>query len=185
MRITILGATRREDLNAWLIQFKEEFTDEEKIDIPEWRSAPGKTVKLLAPLDTMEWRAAEYNLDPSDINTLIDILVCEQYVQQDFFQSGNSLFNAPDIETARAAYLSEIARIKLLYRVSTRGKEHPLNVIREKVEFNSGVMAVKAMETLLLRHDKGSQVLDPAVHTVLSRFRDNLRFEDGSAINGD
>jgi hypothetical protein len=185
MRITILDATRRDDLNSWIIEFKEEFTEEEKAELPEWRTASGKTVKLMAPLDTMEWRAAEYNLEIHDINTLIDIMVCEQYIQQGFFESENSLFNAPDIETARVTYLAEITRIKLLYRVSTRGKTNPLNTVREKVEFNSGVMAVKAMETLLLRHEKGSQVLDPAVHTVLSRFRDNLRFEDGSKINGD
>jgi hypothetical protein len=124
----------------------------------------------------MDWRAAEYNIPPTDIDTLVDILVLEQYIAPEFFNGPNSLFNAPTIAEARAAYVAEIVRLKLLYRVSTRTKDHPLAVVRQAHIPSEPIdMAYKGMTVLFNRHMSGAEQLDPAVATVLSNFRDAVQ----------
>lgn len=165
MKITITDVEKDDKQSRWVISWTE--TDNEGNEKP---------VKLAMPLDMLEWRAAEYNIDPSDMNTLIDIAVCETYVPQAFYESPEGLFNAPDITTAREAYLKQIAKVKLDYRVSTRAKGSPLELIKSTHTHDSARMAYKGLNTLLIRHEIGAQELDPAVHSVLLRFREAAQF---------
>lgn len=123
------------------------------------------------PIDVFEYRAAEYNIPISDIDKLIDIVMCERFLTHDVFDAPEGLYNAPDIQTAREHMLSEIAKVKLKYRVSTRGATHPLNAVRRQVSTTPVSMAVKGLETVLLRHMQGAQELDEHVLTVLNHFR--------------
>lgn len=74
------------------------------------------------PKDIFEWRAAEYGIDPTDMDTLIDIVLSEPFLEDSDYAEGESLFDADDITTARLAHKSRCARGKLRGRITTRGK---------------------------------------------------------------
>lgn len=169
MRIVFDGVDRDDKQSLWKISYHE-----------EGEGAEENKIVLLAPFSMMDWRAAEYNIPPTDIDTLIDIMMLEQYISVDFFNGPNSLFNAPSIEIARTAYLAEIVRLKLLYRVSTRTKNHPLAAVRDSHTPSDPLdMAHKGMTVLFNRQFTGAEQLDPAVATVLSNFRDALQIQQG------
>jgi hypothetical protein len=168
MRIIITDASKDEELNRWMIRW-EEHRDDGFI----------QPVSLAIPLDTMEWRAAEYNIPASDINTLIDIVICERYLPPAVIEGENGLFNAPDIATARETYLAAIAEVKMKYRISTRVKGGPLDVVRSLADHNPERLAIKGMNVILARHNRGSQKLDPAVHSVLASIQELLVVTEG------
>lgn len=136
-------------------------------------------VRMVLPTDVMMWRAAEYNLPTTDMDTLVDIMVCEQYVHMDHYQSEVGLFNAPDIKTAREEYLKAIAAVKLKYRISTRGAKHPLNAVRTDAKYNPGAMAMMGMDVLMIRHNSGVEELPESVHTIFNRVREASEVNDG------
>lgn len=129
-----------------------------------------KKVRLVTPMDALEWRAAEYNIDPADIDTLIDIIVCEQFLPQSFYDSKDGLYNAPNVDHARRRYIEEIAKIKLHYRVSTRKSDCPLNVIRRNRVSNPMDLAIKGAAVILERERKVGNQVDPHTKTVLSNL---------------
>lgn len=79
----------------------------------------------LTPLDTLEWRAAEYGIDPADTATLLDIVLAEPHLSDEDWAAGHQLHDAPDIDTARAHHLARCTRAKLRHRISTRTAGHP------------------------------------------------------------
>lgn len=118
------------------------------------------------PLDTLEWRAAEYNIDPGDVDTLLDIVLMEPYLTPEDWALGFRLHDAPDVATARQDHLARCARVKLRHRVSTRSAPavglgaraadreppaHPLDPIRRDHGIDPGVIAVKAEYVANLR----------------------------------
>lgn len=98
------------------------------------------------PKFTFEQRAAEYGFDPADIETLLDVVMHEQFVHSPggeiedaaaaqgmlspaLVSNGmarkgqmvpTDLFNAPTIKHAREAHLARVAHAK-----KTRGRVHP------------------------------------------------------------
>jgi hypothetical protein len=72
------------------------------------------------PADTLEWRAAEYGIDPADTATLLDIVLAEPHLSEEDWAAGHRLHDAPDIETARRDHIARCARAKLRHRISTR-----------------------------------------------------------------
>lgn len=72
------------------------------------------------PKDTLEWRAAEYGLNPADTTTLLDIVLAEPFLTPADHLPGESLHDAPTIEAARTAHVARCAQAKLRGRVSTR-----------------------------------------------------------------
>lgn len=91
-------------------------------DVPEtpeetvWATQAGHCF----PKDTLEWRAAEYGIDPADTDALLDIVLAEPFLMPGDFTPGESLHDAPDIEAARRAHLRRCAQGKLRARLSTR-----------------------------------------------------------------
>lgn len=63
----------------------------------------------LIPKEAMEWRAAEYGIDPADTDTLLDIVLHEPHVQVD---KELQLYTAPDVESARAHLLEKVGKLK-------------------------------------------------------------------------
>lgn len=126
------------------------------------------------PKDILEWRAAEYGIPPNDYDTLVDIVMAEPYIDADWYHSDKSLFYAPTIEEARANYLAKVAEVKLEKRISTRGKDHPLNFIKRNAAHNPMSMAIKAMSVLMQRHEFGTQEQDPEVVRVFLNFREAI-----------
>jgi hypothetical protein len=117
-------------------------------------------------------RAAEYGIDPDDINTLMDVLVCEPYIPRGWWEGPDNLWAAGSIQEAREKYLAEIARVKFKHRLSTRrtaeaaagnAPEHPLDGLRRGYTWKPADVALRSMGVILFRHRKEAQVLDPDV----------------------
>jgi hypothetical protein len=99
---------------------------------------------LVIPTDTMEWRAAEYDIDPTDTATLLDIVLAEMSMTEaDWSDGGTFLATAPDIETARVDHVARCARVKLRHRVSTRRGGSPLAAVVQRSPLNAEAIAVK------------------------------------------
>jgi hypothetical protein len=93
------------------------------------------------PVDTMEWRAAEYGID--DLATLLDIVLIEPHLSEEERGAGHQLHDAPDIPTARADHIARCARAKLRLRASTRAKGSPLERVRDESPMDHEVLDVK------------------------------------------
>lgn len=114
------------------IQFDQVTTDTSS-GLPLWvvdgmqHHDDGSSIRLrhTFPQDTLEWRAAEYGIDPADTATLLDIVLAEPYLTPDDWAAGHRLHDAPDIPTARADHLARCARAKLRHRLATRTAGHP------------------------------------------------------------
>jgi hypothetical protein len=101
------------------------------------------TTRLLHafPVDSMEWRAAEYGID--DPATLLDIVLIEPHLTEEERQTGHQLHGAPDIPTARADHIARCARAKLRLRVSSRAKGSSLQRVRDESPMDHEVIDVK------------------------------------------
>lgn len=61
------------------------------------------------PEDTLEWRAAEYEIDPGDFDTLLDMVLWEPFVEE---VPGTGLFDAPTVTNAREAAMDRVAAVR-------------------------------------------------------------------------
>lgn len=95
------------------------------------------------PQDTMEWRAAEYDIDPADTATLLDVVIAEPHLTAEDLATGSLLHDAPDIPTARRDHLTRCAAVKLRHRISTRAKGSPLDQVRTQSPMAPEVIEVK------------------------------------------
>jgi len=105
----------------------------------------------LMPSDTMEWRAAEYGIDPADTATLADIVLAEPFLTADDWSAGTHLYGgspgltrAPDIDTARADHIARCAQVKWRHRMSTRVKTNPVVRVRDESPLHPDVISIKA-----------------------------------------
>lgn len=64
-------------------------------------------------VDTLEWRAAEYDIDPADKDTLLDMVLSEPFLDPDPDDPTLSLFDAPDIGRARVHHLRKVAQVEV------------------------------------------------------------------------
>ena len=71
----------------------------------------GKTVRTahVFPKDTLEWRAAEYGIDPADTQTLLDIVLFEPHIEID---PDWQLYTAPTVDDARDHLLERVQERK-------------------------------------------------------------------------
>ena len=131
-------------------------------EMPCWRiysrMPDGNLHGYVFPQNTLEWRAAEYGIDPDDVETLLDVVLHEPHlarvdrddpalkqgrVSPAVTAEGNSrvgelvpttLYNAETVKDAREAHLVRVQHAKQ-NRVSVvppKGKPDPLDVIRQK-----------------------------------------------------
>ena len=75
----------------------------------------GATHIHLMPAATLEWRAAEYGIDPTDVDTLLDIILHEPHLPMvddgqgpRYTDNGPDLWQADNTDTAREAHLARI-----------------------------------------------------------------------------
>ncbi len=75
--------------------------------------ADGSTMngKHVFPQDTLEWRAAEYEIDPADTDTLLDMVLWEPLLDEDD-EPDLDVHSAPTIRAARERHLERIAKRK-------------------------------------------------------------------------
>jgi hypothetical protein len=151
-RVVVQSVTYREKPPCWEIVVHEHHDD---------RPDPAVVINVL-PYEMPIWRAAEYGIDPGDLNTLVDIMLCERYADPAAMQPHTiPLFNRPTIAEAREEFLALIVATKLKYRISTRNAE--MNKIRQSTTVEPADLALKTMGVILHRHQSGTQVLDPDV----------------------
>lgn len=126
------------------------------------------------PKETLEWRAAEYDLNPADqMETLLDIVLAEPYIdesEQVGTVTGEELIDAPDIATARTRHVTRCAKAKLKHRISTRKKNqagetssaaasgNPLDVIRTGAVIDPIVVEVKKAHVRRMREHHGRRM---------------------------
>lgn len=98
------------------------------------RAADGHGLTHVFPKAALEWRAAEYGIDPADVDTLLDIVLHEQLLDDEEAATiGPDLFEAPSTERARQAHLARIEACKRgRERIVLDGKNNPLDVIRAR-----------------------------------------------------
>lgn len=114
--------------------------------------AGGVTRSLyVLPVDTLEWRAAEYGIDPADTATLLDIVMAEPHLTPEDWAAGSRLHDAPDIATARQHHIARCAAAKLRVRLSTRVKGSPLERVRVESLMDPEVIAVKTEHVAQVR----------------------------------
>ncbi|MEV8033886.1 hypothetical protein [Streptomyces sp. NPDC086182] len=89
-----------------------------------------KPVLHLFPLDTLEWRAAEYGIDHTDIDQLLDIVLHEPYITDEAV-----VHTAASAEAARIVHLERIAAVKAAGHALAPGapgrKTDPLQPVRD------------------------------------------------------
>lgn len=110
------------------------------------------------PLDTLEWRAAEYGIPHTDTATLLDIVMAEPHMREQDWATGHQLHSAPDIATARKDHLARVAAVKLRHRIGTRGKGNPLARVEQESPIHPEVIAVKAEHVAQARQHHQEQV---------------------------
>lgn len=135
-------------------------------DLPIWRIIYDKgdgTVHLqVMPQSILLSRAAEYDIDPTDTDTLIDMVLHEPFMAPEEGSGLPALFSAPSVSSAREAHLARIAHAKenRVSAVSAKrkakgaGVSDPLDVMRRdhKVDhemFNAIKNEVKALRSHL------------------------------------
>lgn len=64
------------------------------------------------PKDTLEWRAAEYGIDPDDFDTLLSIVLYEPLLSSHDVDHPKHLFNAGSIAEARDYHLGQINAVR-------------------------------------------------------------------------
>lgn len=112
-RITIMGVEDWGD--KWQVRYAREFVPETPEEQP-WATQGGHCF----PKDVFEWRAAEYGIDPTDMDTLVDIVLVEPFISPGDMKAGEMLHDAPTIAEARQAHLARCSRAKLRARITTR-----------------------------------------------------------------
>jgi hypothetical protein len=98
------------------------------------RAGDGHGLTHVFPKATLEWRAAEYGLDPADTDTLLDVVLHEQLFDTETAEAAkSSLAGAASTADARQAHLARIAASKQQGdRIALDGKNSPLNMIRAR-----------------------------------------------------
>lgn len=93
--------------------------------------APGDGgITHVVPKVALEWRAAEYGIDPADVDTLLDVVLHEQLFDDDTAaEAVRSRASARSTAAAREAHLTRIAALKQTHRIAL-DKGSPLDAIR-------------------------------------------------------
>jgi hypothetical protein len=143
----------------------------------------GLTVRTayVFPKDTLEWRAAEYGLDPADTQTLLDIVLFEPHIQID---PDWHLYSAPTVDDARDHLLDRVQerkaesdRLKPVKRQALRKGERPVHDrLVDLCHMDPEVIAVK-QELVGVQRQQALQVRrrDQAVTPRAAKFQGILK----------
>lgn len=75
--------------------------------------------QMVFPKDTLEWRAAEYQIDPRETDLLMDIVLYESIMPQDPLEV-SILFTAETVDEARDIYVQRVLDFKRQIRPEAR-----------------------------------------------------------------
>lgn len=110
------------------------------------------------PADTMEWRAAEYDIDPADMDLLLDIVLHEP-LMDDADRPDLLLHDAPSVEEARSYHLSRVEKV----RGKDRGRIGAGNPVADRIKelsiMNPEAIALKRAQVVRSREERAKQRL--------------------------
>ena len=107
--------------------------------------------KIWLPLDTLEWRAAEYEIDPDDRDTLWDVVLAEIYMLPSDMEGEPQLHTHPDLGLVRKAHIARAARVKLRHRIATRTGHQVHDTIKNQSVMHPEALALKKAHVLQVR----------------------------------
>lgn len=167
-----------------------------------------EVVSHVFPEDTLEWRAAEYGIDPADTDTLLEMVLYEAHLTDEDPASTHPLYISATREEARAAQLARIQAVKGAGKVrGVRGRsqhrgadpakvkillesgvDDPVAVIKRESPIHAEVIALKrerverARERLASARASRPARIEAGARSVTDRVaeaRERLRFDDG------
>lgn len=111
------AATRVGDVDCWQV-------------VTRCKGDGGLTIVF--PKGTLEWRAAEYGLDPADVDGLLDVVLHERLFDDDTAaETEHALRAARSTADARTSHLARIASLKAQHRIAIDAGG-PLDAIRSR-----------------------------------------------------
>lgn len=114
------------------------------------------------PDDVLETRAAEYQIEPTQIDLLLDIVLYEPYVEDEY--GVPLLFRAATVEEARAKHIERVQAIKQRLRPvanAWRSNAERANLLRGKGVEQSWIDAITddALAAIRLNHRMSVEVM--------------------------
>lgn len=79
-----------------------------------------KTIPHFFPDVCFPGRAAEYGIDPADVDTLLDVILNEVFIDPREIDHDTTIYGAASMAETRKAHTARCARVKLRHRLSTR-----------------------------------------------------------------
>lgn len=106
-------------------------------NVPCWRvgvrGPDGSQREYIFPLATLEWRAAEYGIDPADIDTLLHVILHEPHLTAPEEEGGGSRDKGPTLWEATSTTQAHAAHLKRIQdcpvSIDIAGSKH-LDAIR-------------------------------------------------------
>lgn len=128
--------------------------------------------QTVIPEDTMEWRAAEWGIDPSEVDTLLDIVIYQEH-----FDEKIQPLDFPGPTDARGAMIAMLARTK--QRVRPQGpnqwKDKKQRADRIQLAGVDDPAWVEAITDDALERFRTHSLLDPEVVAEKARFINERR----------
>lgn len=95
------------------------------------RADDGSGRTHLFPAATLEWRAAEFGIDPGDAGALVDMVLHEQLMEdEESEQLRSDLAGVRSTAAARQAHAGRLAALRARTRIVVDGDGNPLNAVR-------------------------------------------------------
>lgn len=89
-------------------------------------SIDGLIMDHVFPADTLEWRIAEYGLDPNDLDTVLDVVLAEPWLNDGVDHSHpRFLYNAASVEDARAFHLERVQAFQAKHAPAGKAATRP------------------------------------------------------------
>jgi len=112
----------------------------------------GSSWMYIFPHSRLQWRVAEYNLDPNDIDKLIEVAIYEFHMTDNVHSNPTHLWNT-DEATARQAHLGRVEAAKS--RVVHLDPNNQLDVIRRAWNPHHPALAIQRKHVRDLRSQMG------------------------------
>lgn len=100
------------------------------------------------PADTLEWRAAEYGIDPSDTDMLLRVVLYEPLIDHRH-DDPLHLYQAPTVEAAREHHLTRVGAAMAAHPLVDAGDA--LAVVHRHAPMHPGALAVKRQHVAQVR----------------------------------
>ena len=105
------------------------------------------------PTDTLEWRAAEYGIDHTDVHQLWDITLAEFFMNEKDYEDQPQLYTHMDMEEIKKAHISRVAKVKWALRLATRTKGTVHEAAKAIAQIHPEAVDLKTRHVAMLRQE--------------------------------